>query len=52
MKQAKLKRMYKARILTPHLDPEIVPVDCTLVTETPNPTIFFEKNILNVASNV
>ncbi len=34
MKQAKLKRMYKARILTPHLDPEIVAVDCTSVTGT------------------
>lgn len=34
MKAAKLKRMYRARVLTPHLDPEIVPVDCTAVTGT------------------
>lgn len=34
MKAVKLKRMYRARILTPHLDPEIVPVDCTAVTGT------------------
>jgi hypothetical protein len=26
--------MYRARILTPHLDPEIVHVDCTAVTGT------------------
>ena len=34
MKAAKLKRMYRARVLTPHLEPEIVTVDCTAVTGT------------------
>ena len=34
MKAVKLKRMYRARVFTPHLQPEIVPIDCTSVTGT------------------
>lgn len=34
MKAVKLKRMYRARVLTPHLSPEIAPIDCTAVTGT------------------